>query len=52
MIDADGRIWFLEVNVAPGLTETSTVLYPMRGVSDLATHRGHDSIHIDAHAFE
>lgn len=25
MIDADGRVWFLEVNVAPGLTETSTV---------------------------
>ncbi len=21
----DGRVWFLEVNVAPGLTETSTV---------------------------
>jgi len=25
MIDADGQVWFLEVNVAPGLTETSTV---------------------------
>ena len=25
IIDADGAIWFLEVNVAPGLTETSTV---------------------------
>lgn len=25
MIDADGVVWFLEVNVAPGLTETSTV---------------------------
>ncbi len=25
MIDREGRIWFLEVNVAPGLTETSTV---------------------------
>ena len=25
MIDAGGRVWFLEVNVAPGLTETSTV---------------------------
>jgi D-alanine-D-alanine ligase len=25
MVDADGRVWFLEVNVAPGLTETSTV---------------------------
>lgn len=25
MIDADGTVWFLEVNVAPGLTETSTV---------------------------
>jgi D-alanine-D-alanine ligase len=25
IIDADGTIWFLEVNVAPGLTETSTV---------------------------
>jgi D-alanine-D-alanine ligase len=25
MIDEDGTIWFLEVNVAPGMTETSTV---------------------------
>ena len=25
MVDADGRVWLLEVNVAPGLTETSTV---------------------------
>ena len=25
IIDADGIVWFLEVNVAPGLTETSTV---------------------------
>ncbi len=25
MIDADGVVWFLEVNVAPGMTETSTV---------------------------
>jgi D-alanine-D-alanine ligase len=25
IIDADGCVWFLEVNVAPGLTETSTV---------------------------
>ena len=25
MIDSDGQVWFLEVNVAPGLTETSTV---------------------------
>jgi D-alanine-D-alanine ligase len=25
MIDADGTVWFLEVNVAPGMTETSTV---------------------------
>ncbi len=25
MVDADGAVWFLEVNVAPGLTETSTV---------------------------
>ena len=25
MIDDDGTVWFLEVNVAPGLTETSTV---------------------------
>jgi D-alanine-D-alanine ligase len=25
MIDAEGMVWFLEVNVAPGLTETSTV---------------------------
>ncbi len=26
IIDADGRVWFLEVNVAPGMTETS--LFP------------------------
>ena len=25
MIDDEGTVWFLEVNVAPGLTETSTV---------------------------
>ena len=25
MVDAEGQVWFLEVNVAPGLTETSTV---------------------------
>ena len=25
MVDAEGTVWFLEVNVAPGLTETSTV---------------------------
>ena len=25
IVDAEGRVWFLEVNVAPGLTETSTV---------------------------
>jgi len=25
MVDPEGRVWFLEVNVAPGLTETSTV---------------------------
>jgi len=25
IIDPDGAVWFLEVNVAPGLTETSTV---------------------------
>jgi D-alanine-D-alanine ligase len=25
MVDATGTVWFLEVNVAPGLTETSTV---------------------------
>jgi D-alanine-D-alanine ligase len=25
MVDRDGTVWFLEVNVAPGLTETSTV---------------------------
>jgi D-alanine-D-alanine ligase len=25
MIDEDGSVWFLEVNVAPGMTETSTV---------------------------
>jgi D-alanine-D-alanine ligase len=25
MVDAGGTVWFLEVNVAPGLTETSTV---------------------------
>ncbi len=26
IVDADGRVWFLEVNVAPGMTETS--LFP------------------------
>jgi D-alanine-D-alanine ligase len=26
VVDADGRVWFLEVNVAPGMTETS--LFP------------------------
>ena len=25
VVHADGTVWFLEVNVAPGLTETSTV---------------------------
>ena len=25
IVDADGQVWFLEVNVAPGMTETSTV---------------------------
>jgi D-alanine-D-alanine ligase len=25
IVDADGVVWFLEVNVAPGFTETSTV---------------------------
>jgi D-alanine-D-alanine ligase len=25
VVDADGQVWFLEVNVAPGLTETSTL---------------------------
>ncbi len=25
LVDADGAVWFLEVNVAPGFTETSTV---------------------------
>jgi len=25
IVDAEGTVWFLEVNVAPGLTETSTV---------------------------
>jgi len=25
IVDPEGRVWFLEVNVAPGLTETSTV---------------------------
>jgi D-alanine-D-alanine ligase len=25
IVDPDGTVWFLEVNVAPGLTETSTV---------------------------
>ena len=25
IVDPDGEVWFLEVNVAPGLTETSTV---------------------------
>jgi D-alanine-D-alanine ligase len=25
MVDAAGTVWFLEVNVAPGMTETSLV---------------------------
>jgi D-alanine-D-alanine ligase len=25
MVDDEGRVWFLEVNVAPGMTETSLV---------------------------
>jgi D-alanine-D-alanine ligase len=25
IVDADGQVWFLEVNVAPGVTETSLV---------------------------
>ena len=25
IVDPDGTVWFLEVNVAPGFTETSTV---------------------------
>ena len=25
IVDPDGVVWFLEVNVAPGFTETSTV---------------------------
>jgi D-alanine-D-alanine ligase len=25
VVDADGSVWFLEVNVAPGMTETSLV---------------------------
>ncbi len=25
IVDEDGQVWFLEVNVAPGVTETSTV---------------------------
>jgi D-alanine-D-alanine ligase len=50
IIDEAGRVWFLEVNVAPGLTETSTVPLSVRAagldlgelVSDLvqtAIHR-------------
>jgi len=31
IIDADGRPWFLEVNVAPGMTETS--LFPMAAIA-------------------
>ena len=30
IIDAEGTVWFLEVNVAPGLTETSTVPLSVR----------------------
>ena len=38
MIDGDGTIWFLEVNVAPGLTETSTVPLSVRAAGlDLGT---------------
>ena len=31
IVDADGHVWFLEVNVAPGLTETSTVPLSVAG---------------------
>ena len=31
IVDADGAVWFLEVNVAPGLTETSTVPLSVAG---------------------
>lgn len=38
MIDAESRVWFLEVNVAPGLTETSTVPLAVRAAGlDLGT---------------
>jgi D-alanine-D-alanine ligase len=38
MIDGDGTVWFLEVNVAPGLTETSTVPLSVRAAGlDLGT---------------
>lgn len=51
IIDAEGTVWFLEVNVAPGLTETSTVPLSVQAagldlghlMADLvrqATHRG------------
>ncbi len=31
IVDAAGRVWFLEVNVAPGFTETSTVPLAIEG---------------------
>lgn len=38
MIDADGEVWFLEANVAPGLTETSLVPLSLQAAgTDLGT---------------
>lgn len=37
IVDADGRVWFLEANVAPGMTETST--YP-QAVHAAGLHMG------------
>jgi D-alanine-D-alanine ligase len=54
IVDDEGRVWFLEVNVAPGLTETSTVPLAISaagldlgkvcaGLVQAATHRGEGS---------
>jgi D-alanine-D-alanine ligase len=54
IVDDEGRVWFLEVNVAPGFTETSTVPLAISaagldlgkvcaGLVRAATHRGDGS---------
>jgi len=42
IVDADDEVWFLEVNVAPGMTETSLVPLSVAGLAAEASSRGHD----------